>query len=225
MSVSRSDHLDWAIAGRPAQGEHDTGDIAAVEISGERCVLVVVDGLGHGPEAADAARKAVDAISHDPTLTPAALLEAAHRSLLDSRGAAATVAVVDGPSGELHWMGVGNVEAVVVRRDEETRPRNHGVFLRSGVLGRDLPQLRQPGPLVLQDRDRIALATDGIRVDLAEALQSDLAVDKLAEQILVDHATPSDDAVVLVACYRAPPGGTAGPSEQEGHAEGAGGAR
>lgn len=205
MSISRSGHLDWAIAGRPAQGQDDTGDIASVQAVGDRCVLAVIDGLGHGPEAATAANRAIQAIADDPAQPLTTLLQSAHRNLVESRGAAATLAILDGPTGELRWMGVGNVEGVVVRRDEDARPRNHGVFLRSGVLGRELPSLRQPEPLQLQDGDRIAFATDGVRVDLAEALQRDLAVDRLAEQIVADHATPADDAVVLVARYRSTP--------------------
>lgn len=205
VSITRSGHLDWAVVGWPARGQTASGDVATVQVSGDYCVLAVIDGLGHGPEAATAANQALEAIQGNPSQSLTTMLRSVHRSLVQSRGATATVAFVEGPTGAMRWLGVGNVEGVVVRRDKEARPRNHGVFLHSGVLGKELPALKQPEVLHLQDGDRIAIATDGVRIDLADALKRDLTVDRLAEQILTEGATPTDDALVLVACYRSSP--------------------
>lgn len=200
-----ADLLEWAIAGRPAEGQAASGDLAAVQVTDDRWVLAVVDGLGHGPAAADAANRAIRAIEGAQEEPLTSLLVSVHRSLVESRGAAATVAVIERDSGVMSWLGVGNVEGIVVRRGERARPRNHGVFLHGGVLGKELPPLKQPEGLQLVDGDRIAIATDGVRADLAEELERELTVDRLAHQILTD-ATPSDDAVVLVACYRSTAG-------------------
>ena len=40
-----------------------TGDASLVVTSGDRTIVAVIDGLGHGPPAAEAARRAVAAIA------------------------------------------------------------------------------------------------------------------------------------------------------------------
>jgi hypothetical protein len=194
--------LEWAVAGRPMPGEERSGDAATVQTSDGRCVLAVVDGLGHGAEAAAAAEVAVSVIERNrgEPLFPLFLL--AHERLAASRGVAATVAILDGDTGRLDWVGVGNVTGVVLRADDTARPRTLGVFLCRGVLGYIMPDLHIPEPVQLADGDFVVLATDGIRGDVTTALHPELPVDRLAETILHDRATVDDDALVLVARYR-----------------------
>lgn len=195
--------LEWAVASRPASGEIACGDVAQVTMGPTRGVLAVVDGLGHGPDAARAATLAAKIVEHHQTDGPGALLTAIHEGLAESRGAAATVAVVDADEGRLDWLGVGNVDGVVVHPGGPLT-RTHGVFLAGGVLGDRLPALHRSEPVWLQAGDRIVLATDGVRGDLAVAARADLRVDVLARRILAQHAVPEDDALVLVAHYRPP---------------------
>lgn len=194
--------VDWSVASRPRQGEDVCGDVATVHVGETRCVLAVIDGLGHGPEAARAAALAAGVVERNQGERPDALLSLSHDSLTASRGAAATVAVIDRTSGTLDWLGVGNVDGVVVRAAHDARPRTLGVFLRGGVLGDRLPTLHRPEPTPLEDGDRIVIATDGVRGDLAAAARSELDVDVLARRILDRHAIPEDDALVFVARYR-----------------------
>jgi phosphoserine phosphatase RsbX len=198
--------VDWAVASRPMRGQTVCGDMATVHLSDVRCVLAVIDGLGHGPEAARAAGLAAEVIEKHPNEAPDALLSLSHRSLTTSRGAAVTVAVIDRATGTLDWLGVGNVAGVMVRAAEDARPRTHGVFLRGGVLGERMPRLHRPEPMHLEDGDRIVIATDGVRGDLAAAGQTDLDVDVLAQRILDDYGIPDDDALVFVARYRSSDG-------------------
>ncbi|HLM65164.1 MAG TPA: SpoIIE family protein phosphatase [Acidimicrobiales bacterium] len=194
--------LDWAIARRPVPGEVDCGDVATVLTTGARMVMAVIDGLGHGAPAARSASLAAEAIEKHEAEPPDVLLRRTHEALMGTRGAAATVAVVDGPGRRLDWLGVGNVDGVLVRADRWARPAVHGVFLAAGVLGDRLPVLFRPGPITLSPGDRLVLATDGIRADLAEVGRSELQVDRLARKVLADAAIPDDDALVLVASVR-----------------------
>lgn len=201
--------LEWAVAGRPMPGEDKSGDVATVQTSNSRCVLAVIDGLGHGAEAAAAAAVAVSVVERNrgEPLIPLFLL--AHEHLADSRGVAATVAIVDGETGRLDWAGVGNVNGVVFRVDDTVRPRTHGVFLHRGVLGYIMPDLHIPEPVQLTDGDFLVLATDGIRGDVVAALHPELPVTRMAETILNDQATEDDDALVLVARFRCTRSGSA----------------
>ena len=194
--------LDWAVASRPMVGQALSGDIATVLATSTRAVLAVIDGLGHGPEAAEAAEMAIRVIEQNRAEPVEALLLLAHERLSESRGVAATLAIVDGESGRMDWLGVGNVNGTVLRADEMARPRTHGVFLCRGVLGYLLPRLHVSEPLQLAPGDAIVIATDGVRGDLTNPIRPEVAVDRLAETILADQATYEDDALVLVARYR-----------------------
>jgi phosphoserine phosphatase RsbX len=200
--VDGAPFVHWAVASRPMPGQVVCGDMATVQVSATRCVLAVIDGLGHGPEAARAAALAAEVVEKHQSERPDALLSLSHRHLRASRGAAATVAIIDRASGTLDWLGVGNVDGVVVRAAEDARPRTHGVFLRGGVLGERMPALHRPEPTHLEDGDCIVIATDGVRGDLAAAARSDLHVDVLAQRILDEYGIPEDDALVFVARYR-----------------------
>ena len=97
----------------PMPGEEARGDAWAVEWRGGHCVILVADGLGHGPDAAAAAMAAVNALRTHPQLSPAALIEFAHGALRSTRGAALAVADLD-LTQELRYAGVGNIAGVTL---------------------------------------------------------------------------------------------------------------
>jgi phosphoserine phosphatase RsbX len=200
--------LDWAVASRPIAGETLSGDVATVQMTSSRCVLAVIDGLGHGAQAAKAASAAAAVVEQNRAEPMEALVLLLHERLADSRGVAATVAEIDGTTGRMEWLGVGNVSGVVLRADETARPRTHGVFMHRGVLGYLLPSLHVPEPLQLAPGDLVIIATDGVRGDLTAGLRLDAPVQRLAESLLQAQATEDDDALVLVARY-GPGDGTA----------------
>jgi negative regulator of sigma-B (phosphoserine phosphatase) len=199
--------VDWSVASRPKPGEALSGDVATACVRDGRLVMAVIDGLGHGAEAAAAASLAAAAVEEHAAEEPAALLAKVHTRLAGSRGAAATVVALDLATGRLAWLGVGNVDGVVVRSDATARPAVHGVFLAAGVLGAQLPSLRPMGPIDLRHGDTVVVATDGVRADLADVGRASLRAADLAEAILAKHGEANDDALVLVARWLDPGGG------------------
>jgi phosphoserine phosphatase RsbX len=99
-------------------------------------------------------------------------------------------------SGELTWLGVGNVEGTLVRSGGGT----DSILLFGGVVGYTLPPLR-PSITTVEAGDTLVLATDGIRSGFLQGLDTEVAPQSLADRILADHGKQSDDALVLVACY------------------------
>jgi negative regulator of sigma-B (phosphoserine phosphatase) len=199
--MRKDSFLDWAVASRPMVGQTLSGDIATVQSTSSRCVLAVIDGLGHGPEAAAAANTAAQVVERNRAEPVEAMLLLAHEHLAESRGVAATLAVIDGETGRMDWLGVGNVNGVVQRADETARPRTYGVFLCRGVLGYLLPALHVADPVQLTHGDCIVIATDGVRGDLTGSLRPKAPVARLAETILAKQGTVDDDALVFVARY------------------------
>jgi anti-sigma regulatory factor (Ser/Thr protein kinase) len=138
----------------PVKGETVCGDAWAVIEADGRAVLLVVDGLGHGAGAAEAAGAAVQAFAHHAALAPEPLLERLHGALRATRGAAAAVAELDRRRGVVRFAGVGNVAATMVT-DAGTR----SLVSLHGTLGHDVRKLREfqypwtPGVLLVMASD------------------------------------------------------------------------
>jgi len=93
----------------PMPGEIQNGDAALIRHSASGdVVLAVIDGLGHGPDAAQASRKAIEVLTLMPLQTN--VLEAMqeiHQELRGTRGAAGTLCIIRGLKLEI--CAVGNV--------------------------------------------------------------------------------------------------------------------
>jgi hypothetical protein len=105
--------IDVGVVCVPVRGETVCGDAWAVLRHPERTVIVVVDGLGHGPEAAQASSEAVRVAREHSHAAPADLVQRAHLALRATRGAAMAVAAIHHGSGTLTFAGVGNISAAV----------------------------------------------------------------------------------------------------------------
>lgn len=193
-------HLTCGIAVRAASGETRCGDRAVVTGSPELAVVAVIDGLGHGPDAADAADRAADVLAQSELRTPPDLLDQCHAALHRTRGAAISLATVT-RTGHLQWSGVGNVAGRILH----TGPRRStGLVARAGIVGHRLPRLRAE-TVELDDGDLLVLFTDGLDPTTARDVAHRKAPQPLADTLLQQHARGTDDALILTAQYRARP--------------------
>lgn len=195
--------LEWAVATRTLPGETESGDLSLVKPIASGVLVAVVDGLGHGADAAAAARAAVEAIGRHAQESPSAVFERCHRALHGTRGVVMSVAAFGRAERSMTWLGVGNVEGVLLPADGIGRARG-ALLTRGGIVGSEMPRL-QPHTLPVAPGDLLILATDGIREGFADALAVDATPQQLADHILASHSKGTDDALVLVARYR---GGT-----------------
>jgi hypothetical protein len=75
-------------------------------------------------------------------------------------------------------------------------------LLVGGIVGHQLPGLH-PRDVDLEPGDLLVMATDGIARSFTEDVRAlGAAPTLLADAILEDLARPTDDALVLVACYQ-----------------------
>lgn len=190
--------IEWGVAGRPLEGDV-SGDGHVVVPSPRGVTLAVIDGLGHGIEAAVATRVAIQVVRDQPGSTAIDLIERCHEELQKTRGVVMTLALLDAKAGRLDWCGVGNVEATLLRAGESKQPRE-SIALRGGVVGYRLPPLKV-NTLQLSTGDVLVMATDGLRQDFAHALDPSDDVQASAERVLSHAGKGNDDALVLVARY------------------------
>lgn len=183
----------WGVFTRPLAGETENGDAYVIKREGDRQLIAVIDGLGHGPGAHEASARAVAAIQENAAKPVEAILKAAHERLRSTRGAVAGLAAIDLASGVIEYAGVGNTDFRVLG----------SASLRfvslNGTLGSRMDRVR-----VFKDRlpkvSLIAMSTDGVseRWDPNSypgllGLHPQLACVVVAR----DHSRSNDDATIL----------------------------
>ena len=192
--------IEWGIAARCRHGEATSGDVAVVDLLPDGALVAGIDGLGHGSEAARAARKAAAVMRESPDDDLVRLVQRCHCALRGTRGAAISVAFVSASESRMTWLGVGNVEGRVLSGDPaETRPKG-SLALGRGVPGHELPAVRA-ATITVAPGDVLLLATDGVDAGFADSLELSGSSQAISERILSDHRRPSDDALVIVVRY------------------------
>jgi phosphoserine phosphatase RsbX len=192
--------LEIGVAGVAFAGEQRSGDLAVFAPYDRGGLVAVIDGLGHGDDAATASAIAERAIRKHASAEPTALLTRCHEALRKSRGVVLTAAWFDLEAMELTWAGVGNVEARLVRGAAVYGERHDSALVLGGVLGYNLPRV-SPARTDLRRGDAVAFATDGIDADYSASLTPGLPAQRLAERILQRHGRDTDDALAAVVRY------------------------
>ena len=193
--------LEFGVAGCVAPGHRVSGDLEVVHYyaEGSGALVAVIDGIGHGEEAAATARLAADTLLAHPQEPPATLLSHCHAALRGTRGVVLSIASIDLRRALLSWLGVGNVSGVVSRGRANVLSAQEELMARPGVLGSgELPALKA-ATLPLRMRDTLILATDGISRHFVDGLTMGTSPQVLADDIIARHCARKDDALVVVA--------------------------
>ena len=179
----------------PVREETECGDAWRIVVSSRRVTMMLVDGLGHGPEAAAAAAAATAVFPKLANGSPEAALTAFDTALRGSRGAALSMAVVDEAARATRFCGVGNVDGRVLAGGVTEH-----LVPQAGIVGHKMPMLRSTSsswPL----RARLVMHSDGVlarwRMDAYPGLMTAHPA-LVAGVIYRDFARDRDDATVLV---------------------------
>jgi serine/threonine protein phosphatase PrpC len=194
--------IEWAVAHRTLPGQDVSGDRHVVLPHRRGVTLAVIDGVGHGPEAARAAGLAADRLQQAPDNTPLAHLHSCHLALAGTRGAVMTLAEFNQRDRTLTLCGVGNVEATLFRAAAtDGSHARESALLRGGVVGGQLPA-PYASVIPVHPGDVLVMASDGVRANYARDLAWRSQLQHLADQILEKNFRGHDDALVLAARFR-----------------------
>jgi anti-sigma regulatory factor (Ser/Thr protein kinase) len=187
------------VLGQPCSGEQVSGDQAAWSWDEAGLLATVVDGLGHGWAAREAADVAVHAVLTHSDQEPRRILEYCDGGLRETRGAAMAVVRL-GYSGLLRHICIGNVATLMVG------PRRHQFFTcLPGAAGMPHQRIDRGHECMVQDeRSLLIMYTDGLS---EYCIPSDPALLyhhplEVASHLLTRYARQGDDALVLVARVR-----------------------
>ncbi|HUQ08822.1 MAG TPA: SpoIIE family protein phosphatase [Steroidobacteraceae bacterium] len=174
-------------------GEIDCGDAWHVERGAEGSAVLVVDGLGHGTFAAEAARAAVEVFADSPFMAPLEVMTRANAAMSRTRGGAAACALIR--DGRVSYAGVGNISGALVAPGA-----SQGLVSHNGTLGLGQRRTQQfeytlaPGAVLVMHSDGLSARWDlKSRPDL---LARHPAI--VAAVIYRDHSRGRDDATIVV---------------------------
>jgi anti-sigma regulatory factor (Ser/Thr protein kinase) len=160
--IPATESLAWGAVCLPKPGETVCGDTWAIRREGEAALVLVVDGLGHGPDAAKAARMAVDVLEKARISAPGVLLDEIHRGISSTRGAAVGLALLEPTRGVATFAGVGNIAARIATREGA----NRHLVSRNGIVGHNLGAPREmtvaygPGAMLIAHSDGLITQWD-----------------------------------------------------------------
>ncbi|MFC6012121.1 stage II sporulation protein M [Nocardia lasii] len=195
---------EWSTAGRALPGQDISGDRALVLDTGDGGALfAVLDGLGHGAAAADAADRATVILTENCGEPLDVLMVLCHRAMVETRGAAVSLALI-GPGETLQWLGVGNVDSRLLTLGPAGTELRATMLLTGGIVGYRLPSHLQPQSLPIRAGDLLLMATDGIVAVGPQSLDLAKPATAIAGDLLARDAKDTDDALVLAARFRGP---------------------
>jgi anti-sigma regulatory factor (Ser/Thr protein kinase) len=154
----RATRVAWGVVATNAPGEEVSGDQWAIVQRNGALSFMMVDGLGHGLKAHEAAMEAEHVFQDHVEEQPGVLLQRIHTALRSSRGAAVALGTVDLVSGTLTYAGVGNIAATVIRADGQSQ----GLVSNNGTVGADTISVKE---FQYQWRvgEQLIVHTDGLR--------------------------------------------------------------
>ena len=188
-------HASIGVVCVPLRGEVQCGDGWAIEIVDGCVTALLVDGLGHGPGAAEAAAAALAAFRDVVCDDPEDILAVMHTALRDTRGAALSVTVADQATRKAGFCGAGNVDGRIVTVDNTQH-----LSPQAGIVGHKMPRVQ---------RTEVAWPLDGQLVMHSDGISSRWRTEDypgllarnptlLAGVLFRDFARERDDATVLV---------------------------
>jgi anti-sigma regulatory factor (Ser/Thr protein kinase) len=154
-----SRHFSWAAISRPAPHEVLCGDAWRIAERGDELTVMIVDGLGHGPEAAKAADEATDVFDRDPFAPLTQFFQNAAVRMQGTRGGAVAAARVDAASRRVTYLGVGNIAGHLRDCREES---GRGLVSHNGVVGGPMRKL-QEFEYVCPEEGLLVMHSDGLQ--------------------------------------------------------------
>lgn len=200
METIREPMVEYGVAKFVLPGQDESGDHHLVCCNRNGILIAAIDGIGHGEEAANVSRTAAALLRNSANEPIISLVERCHEGLRATRGVVLSLAFIDSEHGMMTWLGVGNVQGVLLRSDAKRGNVRESLLLRAGVVGSQLPAL-QAAVLPIAQGDTLFFATDGVRSDFSVTLSARENPQRAADRILEQYRSGTDDALVVVTRF------------------------
>lgn len=189
--------VEYGVAKFILPGQEESGDQHVVCCNQNVILIAAVDGIGHGEEAANAAKMATSILKSGVDQPVISLIEECHERLRLTRGVVMSLASIDPVHGMMTWLGIGNVQGALMRNGAKRGSVQDLLLLRPGVVGSQLPPL-QAAVLPIERGDTLYFVTDGVRNEFALSLSALENPQRAADRIVEQYQNGTDDALALV---------------------------
>lgn len=188
--------IEVGVVSEPLAGEDVSGDGWGMRASADGIFLMVVDGLGHGVLASEAAREAERVLAEAQDNSPREIILSTHAALKKTRGAAESVARINLENRLLSYAGVGNISATIVAPGSSRSIASH-----NGILGQNTERVQEfifpwnSNNILIMHTDGLATRWDLERYSGIWSKRSSV----IAAVLHRDFSRGRDDVTVLVA--------------------------
>jgi anti-sigma regulatory factor (Ser/Thr protein kinase) len=152
-------HFRWGAISRPAPHETLCGDSWRIAERDGKLTVMIVDGLGHGPDAARAADEAGDVFDQDPFVPLTTYLQNSAIRMQGTRGGALAAARIDAETRQVKYVGVGNIAGHLRDYGEEA---GRGLVSHNGVVGGPMRKI-QEFEYVCPEEGLLVMHSDGLQ--------------------------------------------------------------
>lgn len=122
----------------PKPGQVVCGDSWAVVEGPGRTMVMVADGLGHGPDAAAASSEAARVFADHPDERPGELIQRIHAAIRHTRGAALAITEVSTAAGRVRFAGIGNIAASIL-----SPAGSQSMVSHNGIVGHEMRKVHE----------------------------------------------------------------------------------
>ncbi|WP_192822460.1 ATP-binding SpoIIE family protein phosphatase [Rufibacter sp. LB8] len=180
----------------PKAGETVSGDGLGIRLSYEGAYLLVLDGLGHGPNAHEASQSALKSFQQQPKTTPADILRGVHADIKRTRGAVGAIAHWNAETGALRFCGIGNISGRLIAPDKAKNLLSY-----NGTLGMSMPNTVNDQLHTWERGNLVVLHSDGLKnrwdfQKYPELTRHDATL--IAAVLYKDNTRTTDDTLVAV---------------------------
>ena len=177
-------------------GEKVSGDGAAIRQVGDKTLVLLGDGLGHGEFAKEAMDKATEIFQQTNYSEPSDIIRELHTNVKKTRGLVATIGILDHKTKQWQISGIGNI---AVRLQRGLEYKNYSSY--NGIIGLNIPGRIENNRYEMEKFQQLILCSDGIKtrwdlVHYPSILKYDPML--LAAAIYKDHGRRTDDMTILI---------------------------
>lgn len=197
--MDKLNRVSYAVICKSLAGQIECGDDYLIKEINDGTLFAVVDGLGHGPEAAFAAKKAIQQLDASADQSIETQVRLCNEVLYGTRGVVMTAMKID-LQYKLAYLAIGNVIGVIWKVDHNGKLIKDSIFMNNGTLGtRALPL---PSMVVktidLSPGDTVILATDGLKPQFESEPPKFDSPARIAQHMFNTYRNIHDDGLVLV---------------------------
>lgn len=187
--------IEYGVVSQCKPGRQVSGDAYTVVDGDESTLVALIDGLGSGEAAQEAAKLAQQCVETNTQAPLEDLLQFCHDALRGTRGAAMMLMRIDRISKQVSFAGVGNI-GVRVLSDTPIKPLS-----RNGIVGFRMSSVREFS-YPYTEGDVFILHSDGVStrfvVDEHHVRHSKVDLQQTAEEIVQNYGKQDDDVTILV---------------------------